>query len=108
MSLFLVGALNCLAFSMILPTLMIVALEGYEGEEYQKVAYAAVVHLGASLLTYANTVPGGCVPSVVLVLLLGASQAALGVHMAWRRCGDFGLRRRALALFNREPAVTTS
>ena len=49
MSLFLVGALYCIAFGMILSSITVVAFEGLHTGNWFHIAYAPVIHFGASL-----------------------------------------------------------
>jgi anterior pharynx defective protein 1 len=49
MSLFLVGALYCIGFGMILSSITVVAFEGYQTKNWFYIAYAPILHFGASL-----------------------------------------------------------
>lgn len=49
MSLFLVGALYCLGFGMILCSITVVAFEGYLSRNWFHMVYAPAIHFGASL-----------------------------------------------------------
>ncbi len=50
MSIFLAGALYALAFGMLLPSLMVLAFDGYKERQWLHVAYAPLMHLAASLI----------------------------------------------------------
>lgn len=55
MSLFLVGALYSLAFGMLLTSLMVIYLDGFESGNWLKILYVPVAHLGASLVVSPHT-----------------------------------------------------
>jgi hypothetical protein len=50
MSIFLVGALYALAFGMLLPSIMVVAFDGYQQRKLEHIAWAPAMHTAASLL----------------------------------------------------------
>lgn len=53
MSFFLVGAISALAFSMILPSIMVVSLDGYSTGNWMHICYAPVMHLTAAAVVSA-------------------------------------------------------
>lgn len=84
MSVFLSGALNTLAFSLLLPSIMLLALDGYAKQQAWKPAYAAAAHLAAALLTLSASRGGGCVAAAGTLLAFGAVHAAGAAVAAWR------------------------
>lgn len=50
MSIFLAGALYALAFGMLLPSLMVIGLQGLQAQKWLPTLYAPTMHMGASML----------------------------------------------------------
>ncbi|GFR47451.1 hypothetical protein Agub_g9175 [Astrephomene gubernaculifera] len=84
MSIFLVGALYCLAFGMLLTCLMVVAFDGYMGRKPAHVGAAAVLHLGAALLTLLNFRSGGCVVAMPVLIAAGLLMTVYTVGICWK------------------------
>lgn len=85
MSMFLVGALYSNGMGMVLTAIMVVALEGYHERSYFHIAYAPIMHLGASLLTLLNLRQGGCRIAMPLLVALGGVNVLYAMQLAWRK-----------------------
>lgn len=85
MSVFVAQALNCLAFSMLLPSLTVVALDGYARRHQLHMVAPPLLHTGASLLTLASFRQNGCVVSAPLLLALGLGSVAYAAWLSWQR-----------------------
>jgi anterior pharynx defective protein 1 len=60
MPIFLVGALNSLAFGMVLVAITVVALEGYHTNSRMHVLYAPAMHVLCALVVSRQTPAAGC------------------------------------------------
>lgn len=84
-SIFLAGAMYCLAFGMLLTSLMVIAWEGFHERHRLHVVYVPCMHLGAALLSLLNMRRDGCLVAMPLLLGIGALNMAYAAQLCWRK-----------------------
>ncbi|MEW5313669.1 MAG: hypothetical protein WDW38_005216 [Sanguina aurantia] len=98
MSFFLAGALSALAFGMILPSVMLVSLDGYSSGNRLHVAFAPAMHVTAAVLSLGNLRHGGCLYITPMLLVMGVGSVIMAAALCWQKGSPSSSNRARLVV----------